>query len=105
MCGFAGILKREGLTEHQIEGKLRAMGQQIAHRGPDDEQLYCDESVGLVFHRLSIVDVEQGWQPLLNEDGALVLVVNGDIYNHQALRSQLKSSHHFRHATLAWRTI
>ena len=95
MCGFAGVLKREGIMGQEIEPILRAMGQQIAHRGPDDKQLYCDEAVGLTFHRLSIVDVQQGRQPLENEDGSLVLVVNGEIYNHQALKSQLKSAHHF----------
>ncbi|ETX01993.1 MAG: hypothetical protein ETSY1_05280 [Candidatus Entotheonella factor] len=89
MCGFAGILKRQGrLVKEETEARLRVMGQQIAHRGPDDEQLYCDEAIGLSFHRLSIVDVQQGQQPLFNEDRSLVLVVNGEIYNHQALKSQ-----------------
>jgi asparagine synthase (glutamine-hydrolysing) len=97
MCGFAGILKRQGrLVRQEIEATLRAMGQQITYRGPDDEQLYCDDAIGLSFHRLSIVDVQQGQQPLFNEDRSLVLVVNGEIYNHQALKSQLKSAHHFR---------
>lgn len=106
MCGIAGTLKwlhgpsglnfaaREvGQGDHSA---LRAMGEQIAHRGPDDQQLYCDGPLGLVFRRLSIVDLDGGRQPLLNEDGALALVVNGEIYNYPELYAELRGRHRFR---------
>jgi len=100
MCGFAGILKTDHLPlGPEIEPILRAMGRSIAYRGPDDEQLYQDDTLGAVFRRLSIVDVEGGRQPLFNEDRSLMLMVNGEIYNHRELRAQLKDSHQFRTAS------
>ncbi len=100
MCGFAGILKIDRLPlGPETEPVLRAMGQSIAYRGPDDEQLYQDNTLGAVFRRLSIVDVEGGRQPLFNEDRSLMLMVNGEIYNHQELRAQLKDQHQFRTAS------
>jgi asparagine synthase (glutamine-hydrolysing) len=97
MCGIAGILQLNHTPlGPETEPVLRAMGQSIAYRGPDDEQIYRDEHLGTVFRRLSIVDVESGRQPLFNEDRSLMLMVNGEIYNHQELRSQLKDEHQFR---------
>lgn len=97
MCGFAGILKTDGLPlVPEIEPVLHAMGKSIAYRGPDDEQFYQDDTLGAVFRRLSIVDVDGGRQPLFNEDRSIILMVNGEIYNHRELRSSLKDPHHFR---------
>ena len=97
MCGIAGVLRfngaEVGLDAH---ASLRAMGAQIAHRGPDDEQLYCDGPLGVLFRRLSIVDLPGGRQPLFNEDGTLMLVVNGEIYNYPELYASLRDRHHFR---------
>lgn len=95
MCGIAGILQPRPLSP-AVEPVLSEMGRRIAYRGPDDEQIYRDEHLGAVFRRLSIVDVEGGRQPLFNEDRSLVLMVNGEIYNHQDLRAQLKEPHQFR---------
>jgi len=65
MCGFAGILQLNyTVLGPETEAVLRAMGQSIAYRGPDDEQFYQDDTLGAVFRRLSIVDVEGGRQPL-----------------------------------------
>ncbi len=97
MCGFTGILKTDGLPlGPEIEPVLHTMGESIAYRGPDDEQIYRDDTLGAVFRRLSIVDVEGGRQPLFNEDRSLMLMVNGEIYNHRALRLLLKDPHQFR---------
>ncbi len=96
MCGLAGLLSKNGQLGADIEPILRTMGHQIAHRGPDDEQVFIDGLFGAIFRRLSIVDVAGGRQPLFNEDGSLMLMVNGEIYNHHELRSCLKSSHQFR---------
>ena len=74
MCGIAGVLKFNGAEAGpDTHATLRAMGAQIAHRGPDDEQLYCDGPLGVLFRRLSIVDLPGGRQPLFNEDGTLML--------------------------------
>ena len=96
MCGLAGILKKNGEISPEIEPILRTMGNQIAYRGPDDEQIFINDSFGGVFRRLSIVDVAGGRQPLFNEDGSLMLMVNGEIYNHHDLKSRLKEPHQFR---------
>jgi asparagine synthase (glutamine-hydrolysing) len=72
------------------------MGRRIAHRGPDDEQSFDDGLLSLLFRRLSIVDVAGGAQPIWNEAGTLCVVVNGEIYNHLALRDTLRERHTFR---------
>ncbi len=98
MCGFAGILDRSGLDlPPDAAALLRRMGQVIAHRGPDDEQLAVDGPYGVAFRRLSIVDVAGGRQPMVNADGSVVLVANGEIYNHLDLRRRLRRDH-------AWKT-
>ena len=89
MCGFIGYT---GLpTDREV---LEKMTDRIAHRGPDDAQYYCDSDVALGFRRLSIIDLEGGAQPLENEDGSLVLVFNGEIYNYEALREELLQAGH-----------
>lgn len=74
---------------------LHAMGRQLARRGPDDEQLYLDRDLALIFRRLSIVDIAHGRQPLWNEDGSIMAVVNGEIYNHEEIRRRLAGRHTF----------
>jgi asparagine synthase (glutamine-hydrolysing) len=64
------------------------------HRGPDDGGLYLADGVGLGVRRLSIIDLAGGHQPLTNEDGSIHVVFNGEIYNHQALRSRLEGQGH-----------
>ncbi|KHD09723.1 hypothetical protein PN36_13250 [Candidatus Thiomargarita nelsonii] len=96
MCGLAGLFSKNGEIGSEIEPILRTMGNQIAYRGPDDEQIFINAQFGAVFRRLSIVDVAGGRQPLFNEDGSLMLMVNGEIYNHHDLKSRLKEQHQFR---------
>jgi asparagine synthase (glutamine-hydrolysing) len=72
------------------------MGAQLARRGPDDEQLYDDGTLALVFRRLSIIDLAGGRQPLWNERRDILAVVNGEIYNHDELRNELQTRHTFR---------
>jgi asparagine synthase (glutamine-hydrolysing) len=98
VCGFAGILDRAGGDlPPSTPALLRRMAQVIAHRGPDDEQIALAGPYGVAFRRLSIVDVAGGRQPLVNDDGSLVLVANGEIYNHLELRRLLRREH-------AWKT-
>jgi asparagine synthase (glutamine-hydrolysing) len=70
------------------------MAAAMVHRGPDDDGFYLDETAGLGFRRLSIIDVAGGHQPLTNEDGSLQLVFNGEIYNHPELRARLEEAGH-----------
>ncbi|HLF11271.1 MAG TPA: hypothetical protein VJA26_08650 [Gammaproteobacteria bacterium] len=63
----------------------------LVHRGPDDSGSFFSPDVGLGVRRLSIIDRAHGHQPMQSDDGALVLVFNGEIYNHRALRRELQS--------------
>jgi asparagine synthase (glutamine-hydrolysing) len=66
----------------------------IAHRGPDDEGLYIEPYIALGVRRLSIIDLEGGHQPIYNEDGTLLIVFNGEIYNYPDLKETLRQRHH-----------
>ena len=66
----------------------------IAHRGPDEAGLRCDEHAALAHRRLSIVDLSSGQQPLSNEDGTVWVVFNGEIYNHADVRRDLEAHGH-----------
>lgn len=66
----------------------------LVHRGPDSEGMLIDRNVGVGFRRLSIIDLEGGDQPLYSEDGSVLLVCNGEIYNHRDLRAQLTAAGH-----------
>lgn len=77
--------------------RLEAMCDAIRHRGPNSAGYYHHESVALGMRRLSIIDVAGGDQPIYNEDNSVVVVYNGEIYNHHDLRAGLeKQGHHFR---------
>ena len=98
MCGFVGFLNTPEVGSP--ENVVRAMADRIIHRGPDDADYYVDEGISLGFRRLSIIDLEGGRQPILNEDGTKVLVFNGEIYNFQSLREDLlKKGHVFKTRT------
>ena len=66
----------------------------IAHRGPDDWGTFLEDGVGLGMRRLSIVDLAGGHQPIANEDGTVVVVFNGELYNYPALREELLAKGH-----------
>src|SRR6478672_3390919 len=93
MCGLAGYidLRREGRVHNDV---LEKMAGSLAHRGPDSRGHFCDANVGLGFCRLSIIDLETGSQPLFNEDQSLILLCNGEIYNHIELREELIQKGH-----------
>ena len=87
MCGFVGF-NFEDMT------LAKKMCDVIAHRGPDGEGYYANTSVTLGHRRLSIIDLEMGGQPIFNEDGSIVVVYNGEIYNFQDLRLDLEKRGH-----------
>jgi asparagine synthase (glutamine-hydrolysing) len=91
MCGIAGFVLRNGRAEASA---VKAMCDQIRHRGPDDEGIYVDRGCGLGMRRLSIIDLSTGHQPISNEDRSAWVVFNGEIYNYQSLRDSLISDGH-----------
>src|SRR2546428_14141557 len=93
MCGICGIRMLDP-TQPVDKGRLRRMCDVLRHRGPDDEGVTVDGATGLGSRRLSIVDVAGGHQPMANEDGSLWIVLNGEIYNHAALRPGLLARGH-----------
>jgi asparagine synthase (glutamine-hydrolysing) len=92
MCGIVGIFN---ITEpaDQVRNKALKMATKIRHRGPDWSGIYSDDKAVLAHERLSIVDVEHGAQPLFDKLNGNVLAVNGEIYNHMQLHSELKKEH------------
>jgi asparagine synthase (glutamine-hydrolysing) len=95
MCGIAGILQRGDAGAVPFED-LRRMVAMLGHRGPDGYGLYRDDRVGLGHARLSIIDLEGGFQPIHNEDRSIWLSFNGEIFNYLELRRDLASlGHHF----------
>ena len=96
MCGIAGFAGMPYAPEESMH-RVRAMCDAIRHRGPDSDGYYVDADVALGMRRLSIIDVEGGRQPITNEDGSLIVVFNGEIYNHHELRTELAGrGHRFR---------
>jgi asparagine synthase (glutamine-hydrolysing) len=93
IAGFAGLPVSPGAERHVLGGMCAA----IRHRGPDGEGFLVEPPVALGMRRLSIIDVEGGWQPIGNEDGTVQVVFNGEIYNFRALRTELeRQGHSFR---------
>jgi asparagine synthase (glutamine-hydrolysing) len=97
MCGLIGIGDRKGTP---VAPPLVArMNNIIAHRGPDSFGEYTDGPVGLGHRRLSIIDLSPlGHQPMANEDGSVVIVYNGELYNFQKLRVELQAKGHGFHS-------
>lgn len=93
MCGYVGFTDARG--EAEKKAILKRMMDRIIHRGPDMEGQYADQTIALGFRRLSIIDLsEAGTQPMYNEDGTVVVVFNGEIYNFMDLREELLNAGH-----------
>jgi asparagine synthase (glutamine-hydrolysing) len=93
MCGISGIVNfnvSEPVNGHLLERMTSAQ----AHRGPDDQGYFIENNVGLGHRRLSIIDLSGGKQPIFNEDGSVVVVFNGEIYNFAELTGDLISRGH-----------
>jgi asparagine synthase (glutamine-hydrolysing) len=85
ICGFVGV---------QNDESLMRMRDALRHRGPDEASIYSDPEVSLGHRRLSIIDLTTGQQPIYNEDLSILVVFNGEIYNHEELRAVLKRAGH-----------
>jgi len=96
MCGITGIFDTR--SKRDIDrGVLQRMNDSQLHRGPDEGSLHLEPGVGLGHRRLSIIDIATGQQPLFNEDGSVVIVFNGEIYNYQQLIPELQALGHVFH--------
>ncbi len=93
MCGIVGLFDLRGRREFDRELLSRLNDTQF-HRGPDEGGLHLEAGLGLGHRRLSIIDLSSGQQPLFNEDGSVVVVFNGEIYNFQELVPELTAKGH-----------
>jgi asparagine synthase (glutamine-hydrolysing) len=92
MCGIAGLAALDGAAVDPAP--LEAMLAALAHRGPDDSGRWTEGPVALGNRRLSIIDVAGGHQPMASEDGRVLAVQNGEIYNHTDLHLELERLGH-----------
>ena len=88
MCGIVGFIDQKKKKEKTEI--IKNMADMIKHRGPDGEGYFVNDKVALGHRRLSIIDVEGGSQPIYNADKSLVIIFNGEIYNYQSLKEELK---------------
>ena len=100
MCGFVGAFDlnsgskpiAEGLKE-ELRSQVLEMSKKIRHRGPDWSGVYTGDNAILSHERLSIVDPLSGKQPLVSDDGKIILAANGEIYNHKEIRKEFEAGH------------
>lgn len=95
MCGIVGAFDLK-TDAQQLRQQVLEQSKKIRHRGPDWSGIYCGEKAIIAHERLSIVDPESGQQPLYSKDKKLVLGVNGEIYNHLAIREQTKDKYEYQ---------
>ena len=93
MCGISAVFKYDGVTPHD-KSCLKSMNDEMSYRGPNENGVWNDNRCGLAHTRLSIIGLENGHQPIYNEDKSLVLVCNGEIYNYKNLIQKLESLGH-----------
>jgi asparagine synthase (glutamine-hydrolysing) len=104
MCGICGVVykTRDRIVDDKI---LDKMNETIAHRGPDGKGVFIRSNVGLGHRRLSIIDIQGGYQPMSNEDGSIWIVFNGEIYNYKELSKYLITKGHILHTSSDTETI
>jgi asparagine synthase (glutamine-hydrolysing) len=93
MCGICGYYHPD--PHYKVErDQLEKMNATLAHRGPDSQGTYLKNNLGMAMRRLAIIDVKGGEQPVANEEGSVVVVFNGEIYNFRELRIELEGYGH-----------
>ncbi|MCF8715945.1 asparagine synthase B [Joostella atrarenae] len=95
MCGIVCAFDLKEKAE-DLRPQLLEMSKRVRHRGPDWSGIYSDEKAILTHERLAIVDPASGTQPLISDDGKLILAANGEIYNHRDLRKQFEGKYNFK---------
>lgn len=93
VCGIAGLIELSSERKPDLL-TLRKMAHAIVHRGPNEEGFFVEPRVGLAHRRLSIVGLADGQQPMFNEDGSVVVVFNGEIFDYPELRDELRAKGH-----------
>lgn len=92
MCGFVGYVNKQ----KDKKDTIKEMADLIVHRGPDSDGYYTDDTIAMGFRRLSIIDLNNGSQPIYNEDKTKVIIFNGEIYNFKDIKGDLvKKGHKF----------
>lgn len=94
MCGITGWINLSSNTSDHSEAVLHGMCETILHRGPDSEGIWMDDTVALGMRRLSIIDLRTGDQPVFSEDGSIVAMQNGELYNYREIREELEKKGH-----------
>ena len=93
MCGIAGIVDLRHQRSVPVD-RLRRMADAMIHRGPDDDGYFEGAGLGLANRRLSIVGLADGRQPITNEDGSVVVVFNGELFEYPELKPVLEARGH-----------
>ncbi|GAT62868.1 asparagine synthase (glutamine-hydrolyzing) [Paludibacter jiangxiensis] len=95
MCGISAIYRYTRISDDDRQ-RLTQMNREMHYRGPDENDVWSDDTCGLAHTRLSIIGLENGRQPLFSKDKSLVLICNGEIYNYIELKKELEAKgHHF----------
>ena len=95
MCGIVCALDLKQSSD-LLRSQVLEMSKKVRHRGPDWNGIHCGKNVLLAHERLAIVDPASGNQPIYSDDRNLILAANGEIYNHQELRTELKTDYIFQ---------
>ena len=90
MCGYAGIIWKNGITRSDAEGVLACMEAGLLHRGPDEGGAKIGKGFAVTHRRLAIIDIAQGHQPMLACEGRVGIAYNGEIYNYKEIRQNLE---------------
>lgn len=94
MCGITGFLKFDNSVNDSDVEIIKKMNAKLYHRGPDSQDTMLFDNVALGFSRLSIIGLDDGMQPLVNEDESIVLICNGEVFNYIEIREELKAIGH-----------
>ena len=96
MCGIAGAINFENNLDASIESTIKSFSKCIAHRGPDADGFFKNQNIAFAHKRLSIIGIDStSNQPMFSENKNIVLVYNGEIYNHEEIRKKLDQKHVF----------
>jgi len=87
MCGINGYIDKK--VSQDLEPIITKMNNMVIHRGPDDQGFLINKNISMGMQRLSIIDIENGYQPMENKDKSISIVFNGEIYNYKKLRAEL----------------
>ena len=95
MCGISGFTHLHSRPDPE---RIWEVTRAITHRGPDQQGVWESGEVSLGAVRLKIIDLDHGAQPMLSDDGATVLIFNGEVYNHAEIRAELEQKGHRFHS-------